>query len=90
MTRKVPSARPDERDYLVVELKAPSVKIGQKETGQVRSYAFAVQDDERFRNIKARWEFWVVSNYRKNKNKILLIRIVATRGDDLAPAKRIP
>jgi hypothetical protein len=62
MTRKVPSARPDERDYLVVELKAPSVKIGQKETGQVRSYAFAVQDDERFRNIKARWEFWVVSN----------------------------
>jgi hypothetical protein len=62
MTRKVPSARADERDYLVVELKAPSVKIGQKETGQVRSYAFAVQDDERFRNIKARWEFWVVSN----------------------------
>lgn len=62
MTRKVPSARPDERDYLVVELKAPSVKIGQKETGQVRSYAFAIQEDERFRNIKARWEFWVVSN----------------------------
>jgi hypothetical protein len=62
MTRKVPSARADERDYLVVELKAPSVKIGQKETGQVRSYAFAVQADERFRNIKARWEFWVVSN----------------------------
>ena len=27
MTRKVPSARADERDYLVVELKAPSVKI---------------------------------------------------------------
>ncbi len=62
MTRKVPSARADERDYLVVELKAPSVKIGQKETGQVRSYAFAVQDDERFRNVKARWEFWVVSS----------------------------
>ena len=62
MTRKVPSARADERDYLVVELKAPSVKIGQKETGQVRSYAFAIQDDERFRNIKARWEFWVISN----------------------------
>ncbi len=62
LTRKVPSARADERDYLIVELKAPSVKIGQKETGQVRSYAFAVQGDERFRNIKARWEFWVVSN----------------------------
>ena len=62
MTRKVPSARADERDYLIVELKAPSVKIGQKETGQVRSYAFAVQEDERFRNIKVRWEFWVISN----------------------------
>ena len=62
LTQKIPTARADEHEYLVVELKAPSVKVGPKETGQLRSYAYAVQDDERFRNMKVRWEFWVVSN----------------------------
>ena len=62
LTQKIPTARADEHEYLVVELKAPSVKIGPRETGQLRSYAYAVQDDERFRNMKVRWEFWVVSN----------------------------
>jgi hypothetical protein len=61
LIRRVPGPRAEELDYLVVELKAPTVKIGQKETGQVKSYAYAVQNDERFRNIKVRWEFWVVS-----------------------------
>jgi hypothetical protein len=62
LTQKIPTARADEHEYLVVELKAPSVKVGPKETAQLRSYAYAVQDDERFRNMKVRWEFWVVSN----------------------------
>lgn len=62
LTRRVPSARADELDYLVIELKKPIVKIGQEETGQVKSYAFAVQNDERFRSLKVRWEFWVVSD----------------------------
>jgi hypothetical protein len=61
LTRRVPGARAEELDYLVVELKAPSVTVGQKETGQIKSYAYAIQNDERFRNIKVRWEFWVVS-----------------------------
>jgi hypothetical protein len=46
----------------VVELKAPTVKIGREETGQVRSYAFAVQKDERFRGVPTRWTFWLISN----------------------------
>jgi hypothetical protein len=33
LTRRVPGPRAEELDYLVVELKAPSVKVGQKETG---------------------------------------------------------
>lgn len=61
LTRRVPTPRDEEREYLVVELKAPSVKIGPEETAQLRSYAYAIQDDERFRNVKVRWEFWVVS-----------------------------
>jgi hypothetical protein len=61
LTRRIPTPRADEREYLIVELKAPSVKIGAKETAQLRSYAFAIQSDERFRNMKVHWEFWVVS-----------------------------
>jgi hypothetical protein len=62
LTRRIPTARADELDYLVVELKRPSVKIGQEETSQIKSYAFAVRNDERFRALKVRWEFWVVSD----------------------------
>ena len=62
LTRRVPSARADELDYLVIELKKPSVKIGQDEIGQLKSYAFAVQNDERFRSLKVRWEFWAISD----------------------------
>jgi hypothetical protein len=62
LTRRVPTSHPDEHEYLIVELKAPSIKIGQEETAQLRSYAYPVQDDERFRGLKVRWEFWVVSN----------------------------
>jgi hypothetical protein len=32
-----------------------------KRRGQIKSYAYAIQNDERFRNLKVRWEFWVVS-----------------------------
>jgi len=62
LTRRVPSSREDERDHLVIELKAPKVRIGVKETVQVKSYAFPVQEDERFRGVPARWTFWLVAN----------------------------
>jgi hypothetical protein len=62
LTRRVPTAREEERDHLVIELKAPTVRIGMTETSQIKSYAFAVQEDERFRGIPTRWTFWLVSN----------------------------
>jgi hypothetical protein len=62
LTRKLPTARANEYDHLVVELKAPKLKIGKDETSQVLSYAFAVIEDERFQSLSARWTFWVVSN----------------------------
>jgi hypothetical protein len=62
LSRRVPSNREEEREHLVVELKAPTVKIGMQETAQIKSYAFAVHKDERFRGVQTRWNFWVVSN----------------------------
>jgi hypothetical protein len=62
LSRRVPSIREDEREHLIVELKAPTVKASMKETGQLKSYAFAVQGDERFKGVPTRWTFWLVVN----------------------------
>ncbi len=48
---------------MVVELKAPKVVIGAVEIAQVKRYAQAVANDERFSAVKGvKWHFWVVSN----------------------------
>jgi hypothetical protein len=62
LARTVPQPRADEREHLVVELKRPSKKIDAEVLGQVKSYAIAVAQDERFLNTKTRWIFWAVSN----------------------------
>ncbi len=48
--------------HLVVELKAPSVKIDTKEISQIEGYAASVTADERFRNVDVQWEFWAISD----------------------------
>ena len=60
--QKVPTARADELDYLVIELKRPIVTIGADEITQIKKYALAVATDPRFHGIPARWTFWVISN----------------------------
>ena len=50
-------------EHLVVELKAPRVKIGADEINQIRKYALAVRTDERFHSVNGvRWHFCVISN----------------------------
>jgi hypothetical protein len=48
--------------HLVVELKAPSVKINSREIQQIEEYALSVRKDERFRNLNVSWQFWVISD----------------------------
>jgi Histidine kinase-, DNA gyrase B-, and HSP90-like ATPase len=57
LSRRVPNNREDELEHLVIELKAPTVLVGAEETQQIKSYAFAVQKDERFRGVNTRWTF---------------------------------
>jgi hypothetical protein len=54
--------RTGEMDYLVVELKRPSKKIGDDVITQIKKYAMAVASDERFGGVPARWKFVAVSN----------------------------
>ncbi len=35
---------------------------GSKECDQIKKYAYAVSDDERFSSLPATWNFWVISN----------------------------
>lgn len=62
LTKSIGKNYPDEREHIVIELKAPSVNIGQTEIEQVKSYAYAVAEDERFNGLKTKWNFWVISN----------------------------
>ncbi|TDD87996.1 hypothetical protein E1293_07195 [Actinomadura darangshiensis] len=54
------------REHLIVELKAPSVKVGQNEVGQIKSYAEAVVSDPQFTDANVKWDFWVISTTMDN------------------------
>jgi hypothetical protein len=62
LSRRLSTFKSGELDHLVVELKAPSVKIGSDECSQIEKYALTISDDERFRGVKAEWNFWVISD----------------------------
>lgn len=52
----------DELTHLVVELKAPKVKIDKDEVLQTENYAISVMKDERFRSVNTTWVFWAISD----------------------------
>ena len=52
----------EDREHLVVELKRPTVKVNAEVASQIKSYAYAVAEDERFQSVPAKWIFWAISN----------------------------
>lgn len=62
LSRTIRRHRANEVTHLVIELKAPKVKIDQKEISQVEGYAFSIKADERFRNVNTNWVFWAISD----------------------------
>lgn len=48
--------------HLVVELKAPKVKIDRDEITQLEEYAISVMKDERFKVGNPTWVFWAISD----------------------------
>ena len=49
-------------ENLVIELKRPSLNVGQKEIGQIEDYAITVAKDERFNTQKYVWTFVLLGN----------------------------
>jgi Histidine kinase-, DNA gyrase B-, and HSP90-like ATPase len=62
LSRRIPQVRQEEREHLIIELKRPSVKLGSDAATQIENYAFAVANDERFKDLDTRWTFLLVSN----------------------------
>lgn len=62
LSRRIPHPRADQREHLIIELKRPTQVIDSGVVDQIESYAFAVADDERFKDTDTRWVFWAVSN----------------------------
>lgn len=48
--------------HLVVELKRPSHRLTPADVDQLRSYASAIVNDERFARPNVTWDFWLVGN----------------------------
>lgn len=61
-SRNIQLAGSEEREHLVVELKRPDVDIKAETLTQIKSYAFSVARDQRFRDVPAKWVFWAVSS----------------------------
>lgn len=53
-------------ENVVVELKRPTVPLGEKELSQVKKYMRVIESDDRF-NTNAKWTYYLVGN-RFNKN----------------------
>ncbi|MEU7384424.1 ATP-binding protein [Streptomyces sp. NPDC042207] len=62
MLSRVSRHRRDERHHLVVELKRPGLVLGSAEFEQLSSYAQAVRKDDRFRDTRTTWDFWLIGN----------------------------
>jgi len=57
----------DHTAHLVVELKRPSHKLESGDVDQLRSYASAIVNDERFARSNMSWDFWLVGNETKRE-----------------------
>jgi len=62
LSRAIRRHKADELVHLVVELKAPKVKIDRDEVNQIEDYARSVLKDERFKGVNVKWVFWAISD----------------------------
>ena len=61
LSRVIEQSR-NHREHIVIELKRPSISIGQEQLAQIENYAQTVAADTRFAAIDTVWEFWIVGD----------------------------
>lgn len=59
LARELPQAR-NRREHVVIELKAPDVRLRQHELGQITNYGTTVAKDSRFNKVDVEWDFFLI------------------------------
>ncbi len=62
MGRMVPHGDPNHREFLLIELKRPSLVIGRKELDQLEDYVTTILGQPDFVNTSTTWNFYLVSS----------------------------
>lgn len=62
MGRVVPATNPTHREFLLIELKRPSLKVGRKELDQLEDYVNALISQPDFVNTSTMWNFFLVTS----------------------------
>lgn len=60
--RSVPHADAGKREYLLIELKRPLLKLGRKELDQVEDYVNAIRQEAEFTHTDTTWSFFLVAS----------------------------
>lgn len=60
--RSVPHSDAGKREYLLIELKRPSLKLGRKELDQVEDYVNAIREEPEFLHTDTSWNFFLVAS----------------------------
>lgn len=64
--RVVPHPNPAHREYLIVELKKPSLVVGRKELNQLEDYMAALTSEPDFNTTSTNWTFYLVTSEYDN------------------------
>ncbi|MBR6622889.1 MAG: ATP-binding protein [Ruminococcus sp.] len=57
-------------ENVVVELKRPSVSIGEKQLSQIKKYMRVIQSDDRFNSSDSKWVYYLIGNHFTTDNYI--------------------
>lgn len=60
--RSVPNQKPSHREFFLVELKRPNLKLTRKELNQLEDYVNALRGQNDFRSTSTYWHFFLVAN----------------------------
>ena len=60
--RSVPHSDENKREYLLIELKRPSLTLGRKELDQVEDYVNAIRGEREFTHTDTTWNFFLVAS----------------------------
>jgi Histidine kinase-, DNA gyrase B-, and HSP90-like ATPase len=62
MGRRVPHGDPNHREFLLIELKRPSLTVGRKELDQLEDYVSVILAQPDFINTSTNWNFYLVTS----------------------------